>query len=315
MSLGLVIDERFKAHDTGAGHPECPARLDHAQAEIERGRDAAKFCRPPLRAASIDDIERIHTLEYVRRAQTACSEGAPFLDTPDVALSAASFDTALLAAGAGPTLADAMMAGDFKRGFALVRPPGHHAERSAAMGFCLFNNVAILARYLQQTHGMEKIAIVDWDVHHGNGTQHSFESDPSVLYVSLHQYPYYPGTGAYSETGTGAGRGATLNCPMPAGATNTAYERAFAEQVLPALELFAADCLIISAGFDAHQDDPLADVRLTTPAYRWMTERLVECAEHHGGGRVISMLEGGYHLDRLAECVAEHLEALRDKAR
>ena len=178
------------------------------------------------------------------------------------------------------------------------------------MGFCLFNNVAILARFLQKRHGFDKIAIVDFDVHHGNGTQHSFEADPSVLYVSTHQYPYYPGTGAASETGVGRGKGATLNCPMPAGATDADYERAFVEQIIPKLEGFAPKFVIVSAGFDAHGDDPLADVRLTTECFGWMSDRLMEVADRHAGGRLLSVLEGGYHLERLSECVTVHLESL-----
>ena len=168
------------------------------------------------------------------------------------------------------------------------------------MGFCLFNNVAILARYLQNRHGFDKIAIVDFDVHHGNGTQHSFEADPSVLYVSTHQYPYYPGTGAASETGVGRGEGAT----------DADYERAFVEQIIPKLEGFAPECVIVSAGFDAHRDDPLADVRLTTEFFGWMSNRLIEVADRHAGGRLLSVLEGGYHLERLSECVTVHLESL-----
>ncbi|MEX2480947.1 MAG: histone deacetylase [Gammaproteobacteria bacterium] len=310
MRTGLVYDDRFREHDTGPHHPEAPARLDAAVSAIKAAAWHDELTPVATRAADIADVERCHALTYIRRARAACAANAPFLDTMDVAISAKSWDIALLAAGAPLALADALVDGVIDNGFALVRPPGHHAEHASAMGFCLFNNVAILARYLQHTHGMDKIAILDWDVHHGNGTQHSFDQDPSVLYVSLHQYPYFPGSGAYDETGTGRGAGTTLNCPLPAGATDSAYERAFHEQVIPKIDLFKPECIIVSAGFDAHRDDPLADMQLSTGMYAWMTERVLECADSHAGGRVLSVLEGGYHLDRLGECVAVHLGGL-----
>ncbi len=310
MTTGFIYDPRFRDHDTGPYHPERAARLD---ATLDHLRQQPWF--ETLRTFStlpvdITHLETTHTLDYIRRAQAACAANAPYLDTADVAISTASYATALLAAGAPLVLADALVAGSISNGFALLRPPGHHAERDMALGFCLFNNVAILARYLKQRHGLDKIAILDWDVHHGNGTQHTFEQDPSVLYISVHQYPYYPGTGAASETGVGRGAGATLNIPVPAGAHDARYERAFAEQIMPALSAFKPECLIVSAGFDAHRDDPLADINLSTSMYGWMTARVQEVAEQYAGGRVLSVLEGGYHLQRLGECVATHLGVL-----
>ena len=180
-----------------------------------------------------------------------------------------------------------------------------------ALGFCLFNNVAVAARYLQRQHGLSKVLILDFDVHHGNGTQHTFESDPSVLFVSTHQYPYYPGTGAWSETGTGAGDGATLNCPMPAGATDDDYLAAWREKILPKIDAFAPEMIVVSAGFDAHRDDPLAQINLTTGFYAWMTHRLLELAERHCEGRLVSILEGGYDVTALADCVATHVAVLQ----
>jgi acetoin utilization deacetylase AcuC-like enzyme len=228
----------------------------------------------------------------------------------DVGISRDSFDVALVAVGSALALADSVLDGQVDNAFALSRPPGHHAEHNQALGFCVFNNVAIAARYLQRTHGVDKILILDWDVHHGNGTQHTFEEDPSVLYVSTHQYPFYPGTGAYSETGIGRGAGATLNCPMPAKAGDEAYRLAFAERILPAIEAFDPEFVVLSAGFDAHVEDPLAHICVSTECFGWMSERVVEVAERHAGGRLLSMLEGGYNLDTLPLCVAEHLQVL-----
>ena len=315
MTTGLIYDARFLDHDTGAGHPEQPARLTAAVSALDAEPWRAQLRDLSPGAADLRWIETTHRLDYIRHAEATCAAGAAYLDTPDVAISRGSYEIACLAAGAGLGLADALVAGQIDNGFALLRPPGHHAERAMALGFCVFNNVAILARYLQQQHGLDKIAILDWDVHHGNGTQHSFEEDPSVLYVSLHQYPHYPGTGSANECGSGRGRGATLNCPMPAGATDSAYERAFQEQVLPTLAQFRPEVILISAGFDAHRDDPLADVQLSTDCYGWMTARVMEVAERYAGGRVLSLLEGGYHLQRTGECVARHLAVLSGQAR
>ena len=310
MTTGFIYDERFLAHDTGPGHPERPERLTAVMSAIAHESSLASMRRLDARAADIDTLEHTHSLAYIDRARHACTSGAPFLDTSDVTISPASCDVAFLAAGAPLVLADAMVAGTIDNGFALLRPPGHHAEQNQAMGFCLFNNVAILARYLQSRHGFDKIAILDWDVHHGNGTQHSFEADPSVLYVSTHQYPYYPGTGAASETGVGRGQGATLNCPMPAGAADADYERVFVDQILPKLDAFAPECIVVSAGFDAHCDDPLADMQLSTEFFSWMTTRMMEVAEKHAAGRLLSVLEGGYNLKRLGDCVTVHLQSL-----
>jgi len=315
MPTGFAYDVRFLNHDTGRGHPETAARATAIMAHLDGLEWMHDLKRLAPVAADPAVVETVHTSAYLRRAAAACASGAPYLDSMDVAISARSYDVALLAAGAPLVLADAVMDGTIKNGFALVRPPGHHAEHDTALGFCLFNNIAILARYLQRQYAVEKVAIVDWDVHHGNGTQHTFEDDPSVLYISTHQYPFYPGSGAASETGHGRGKGTTLNCPMPAGATDSAYERAFVEQIIPALHAFAPQILLISAGFDAHRDDPLAGIQLSTNAFSWMSRRLLEVADRHCDGRVISLLEGGYNLSRVGECVAVHLDELRQAAR
>ncbi len=310
MTTGFVYDPRFLEHDTGEGHPECAARLEATLAHLRAQPWFGRLAQVAAAAAPREAVARVHAEAYIDRAAAACRAGQPFLDTLDVAISPQSCDVALLAAGAPLELADRLVRGEIDNGFALLRPPGHHAEHRMALGFCLFNNVAILARHLQAVHGLDKILIVDWDVHHGNGTQHLFEEDPSVFYVSTHQYPYYPGTGAAYETGNGRGQGATLNCPMPAGATDDAYQRAFMELILPRIEHFRPEAVLISAGFDAHRDDPLAQINLSTAMYGWMTERLMEVAQHHSGGRILSLLEGGYNLDELPRCVAAHVEVL-----
>ena len=279
-------------------------------AHLQRQDWFEQLTRLSPRAADEAWIETVHSRELITRARQACEQERPFLDVMDVGVSRDSFDVALLAVGAAQELADRVVAGEVDNAFSLCRPPGHHAEHNQALGFCLFNNVAIAARYLQKQHGLDKILILDWDVHHGNGTQHSFEDDPSVLYVSTHQYPYYPGTGARSETGVGRGEGATLNCPMPAGAGDEQYRTAFVEKILPKIDEFAPEFIIVSAGFDAHVDDPLANICLSTKFFGWMSARMMEAAERHCGGRLISMLEGGYNINKLPLCVDMHLQVL-----
>ena len=317
MTTGFLYDDRFLEHDAGPGHPERRERLSATMAYL---RSQPWFERlRQLEAGPVDErwVAEVHSTSLIERAREACARELPYLDVMDTGISRRSFDVALLAAGAALELADRVIARDVDNAFALCRPPGHHAERDLALGFCLFNNVAIAARYLQRQHGLDKVLILDWDVHHGNGTQHTFEEDPSVLYVSTHQYPFYPGTGAWSETGIGRGEGATLNCPMPAGADDALYREAFEERILPAIDAFAPQFVIISAGFDAHRDDPLAHVNLSTEFFAWMTEQLMAAADKHAGGRLVALLEGGYNVDSLPLCIAEHLKVLMhgDQAR
>lgn len=315
MTTGFLYDPRFLNHDTGAGHPERRERLVATMEHLENQDWFAQLKQVSPRVPERKWIETIHDSAYIDRAASTCKSGAPFLDVPDVSISPESYDTAMLATGSVLELADHVVSREFDNGFALIRPPGHHAENSTALGFCLFNNVAITARYLQQQHGLDKVLILDWDVHHGNGTQHSFEEDPSVLYISLHQYPYYPGTGAHSETGIGRAVGATLNCPMTAGSNDEDYRRAFTEKIIPKINEFKPDAVLISAGFDAHQADPLAQINLTTGCYGWMSQRIMEVADQHANGILISMLEGGYDLNALAQCVGQHLQVLMDDPR
>lgn len=257
-------------------------------------------------------IRAVHPADYIDRIRGVCAAGGGVLDDGDTPVGPESFEIARLAVGALLGCCDAVVSGQVRRAFAAVRPPGHHAEPEQPLGFCIFANVSIAARYLQQAHGVGKIAIVDFDVHHGNGTQAVFEADPSVLFVSLHQDPRtcYPGTGYASEIGSGPGRGLTLNIPFPPGASDAEYLEAFDQSVLPALDAFGPEFLLISAGFDAHCDDPLAQIDLTEDAFEQMTRRLVEAANNHCGGRIVSALEGGYDLRALGRCVVRHLSAL-----
>jgi acetoin utilization deacetylase AcuC-like enzyme len=257
-------------------------------------------------------IEQVHPRQYIDRIKHICEIGGGVLDQGDTPVGPGSYEIALLGTGALLQCCDAVMDGTAKRAFAAVRPPGHHAEPDRPMGFCLFSNIAIAARYLQQQHGLHKIAIVDFDVHHGNGTQAVFEADPSVFFVSLHQDPRtcYPGSGYAYETGVGPGEGFTLNLPMPPAADDTQYLKAFDEHVLPAVDAFAPEALLISAGFDAHRDDPLAQVDLSEECFEAMTRQLAHLADARCGGRVISVLEGGYNLRALGRSVVRHVRGL-----
>lgn len=310
MSTGLLYDERYLVHYAGPNHPESPGRLKVSISHLEKLPIFNKLVRLKPKVPELDWILNIHSIEYIKRVEKSCKSCLPFLDTQDVGICPSSFDIATLAVGGALRLADEIILKRITSGFALLRPPGHHAEYDVAMGFCIFNNIAILARYLQKKHGVEKVLIIDFDVHHGNGTQNAFYTDPSVFYISLHQYPFYPGTGSYDETGEGKGKGATLNCPMAAGSDNKDYKEAFIKRVIPRAKEFKPEIILISAGFDAHKDDPLANINLTTECFRWMTEQIKDVACEYSGGRIISLLEGGYNLQVLPECIETHLLSL-----
>ncbi len=315
MATGFLYDPRYLNHQTGWQHPESPERLVATLAHLKKVPWFEDLVPVQAREATPAEIIPTHTPDYIAHVKQTCEEGCSVLDSPDVGISEDSYEIATLAAGGALALADKMVAGDIDNGFGLLRPPGHHAEHEGAMGFCLFNNVAILARYLQRKHGLNKILILDWDVHHGNGTQHTFEEDPSVLYVSLHQFPFYPGTGAYHEKGIGAGKGYTLNCPMSLGSTDKDYEEAFVQKILPRAQEFKPEAVLISAGFDAHAADPLGGIRLSTQFFGWMTERVIEIADKYAGGRLLSLLEGGYNLEYLPLCIEQHLAGLSYQSR
>jgi len=309
---GLAQDERFQRHLTGPGHPERPQRLARV-AEVLEERGLASACTA-VEVSPVDRklVARVHADDYVKRVERACAEGLPHIDVPDSAISSESFEIARLAAGAVINAVGDCQAGRIDNAFCAVRPPGHHAEHDRSMGFCLFNNIAMAARCLLDDHGLSRVLVLDWDVHHGNGTQHIFEADPRVLFVSLHGHPgiVYPGTGYADERGKGKGEGFTINIPMLPPSGDAEYRRAFDETVLPAIEKFDPQFVLISAGFDAHRLDPLAPIELETESFGWMTDELVGVANNHCGGKLVSVLEGGYHLDALADSVALHVTQL-----
>ena len=290
----LLSDPRFFQHRSAAYHPERPERLDAAQAAIERARGAGLTFAPVApRAATPEELARVHSPKFLEWMNTLRGEEG-YIDA-DTYLGPESVAVAELAAGGTVALVDALIEGPVKRGIALVRPPGHHARPDQAMGFCLFNNVAIAAAHAR-TRGLSRVAIIDWDVHHGNGTQEIFYQDPNVLYVSTHQFPFYPGTGAVLETGEKAGKGFTINVPLTAGGGDAIYRGAFERVILPSLEQYAPELVIISAGFDASARDPLAEMALSADAFGWMGRALRRVADVSAGGKVLLALEGGYDL-------------------
>jgi len=303
----VVQDSRFLDHSGPAGHPERPERLTAVAGGLEPRRKHLRLLSP--RAASVDEISRIHTRDHIERVARACERAPGHLD-PDTFVSRPSFEVAKLAVGGTVDLVRAIAAGDVHAGLAAIRPPGHHAESDRAMGFCLFNNVAIAARSLQMEDGIGRILILDWDVHHGNGTQHSFEDDPTVLYVSTHEYPQYPGTGAVREAGHGRGAGFTLNVPMPAGCGDAEYLGVFQRILVPAARSFRPEFILVSCGFDPHRDDPLAGMQVSGAGFAGMSA-IVRClADELCGGRLAFVLEGGYALRGLREGTAAVLDAI-----
>ncbi len=305
---GYASDPFYLKHETEP-HPENPGRLTAIQNRLESSEFYNNLTAIQPRKATPEEITLVHDAGYVASVEQSCANGARNLDA-DTAISADSYDVALLSAGAGLNAIDQIIDGSIHNAFCAVRPPGHHAERDHAMGFCLFNNVGIAARYAQKIKGLNRIFIFDWDVHHGNGTQHSFYSDPSIYYSSIHQYPFYPGTGAKEETGTGDGLGTTLNMPMDAYSEDDDYLSIAEHKLIPEIQHYKPDLIIISAGFDAHQNDPLAQVQLTTDCFGKMTRLLMEVAGDVCEGRLLSILEGGYDYEALGDSVQLHMQTL-----
>ncbi|MBI5789436.1 MAG: histone deacetylase [Candidatus Schekmanbacteria bacterium] len=304
----LIYSDEYLKHKTHF-HPETHKRLEAIIHSLHKSGLWEKLIHLAPRAATREEITLIHTPEHIQNIEAACKQGVGNLD-PDTMICKDSYHVALLAAGGVLTAVDALFTGQINNAFCAVRPPGHHAETNIAMGFCLFNNIAIAARYAQQKNYCERVLILDWDAHHGNGTQHAFWEDSSVFYCSLHQYPHYPGSGAEEERGAGSGEGFTLNLPMPVNACDQTYMQALTEKFIPAAEKFAPQLILISAGFDAHTADPLADLAITTDGFRHMTDLVLKLAEQICQGRIISVLEGGYNLPALGDSVAGHIQEL-----
>ena len=310
LPTALLCDPAYRLHTTGAFHPEQPARMDavlqglHIAGLLNRCRLIAP------RPATEDEMLRVHTSAYLAQVQADLAAGRHQLSTGDTAIGPESERIARLAAGGVLAAVEAVLAGEVANAFAVVRPPGHHASAGRGMGFCIYNSIAIAARHLQAVHGLGRILIADWDVHHGNGTEAIVLTDPSVLYVSSHQAPHYPGSGSRSEQGQGAGRGFTINVPMPAGSGGAEVLAAWRDELLPAIEAFAPEFVLISAGFDGRRGDPLGDFQLDDADFAALTRLLMGVAERHAGGRLVSVLEGGYDLPGLAAASAAHMGAL-----
>lgn len=310
-NTGIIYHPDYLKHETGPGHPESPERLVSIMDRLEETGLLKSLALIEPKPAKEDDILLIHSKDHLDTIKTAWEKGFTAI-TADTPISEESYRVALLAAGGVITGIDRIMTGEFANGMALVRPPGHHAAPDRAMGFCLFNNVAIGAGHIRKRYGIGKVLIVDWDLHHGNGTQEAFYDDPSVLYFSTHQYPHYPGTGSLHETGEGEGKGFTINAPMRAGTTPEEFMKKFRDALYERALEFSPWFILISAGFDAHRNDPLGDLLLTEDSYAEMTRIVLDIADRSCKGRVLSALEGGYNLKALAYSVEAHLRVMTE---
>ncbi len=303
-------DSKCRKHDAGPGHPEQPARYDAVLAALEKAGLRAKMREVPSRAMTRDDLLLVHTAEYLDLAEREIRGGAEQLSTGDTGVGEHSWEAAMAAAGCALAATEAVVKGDATTAFCLVRPPGHHAGAARGMGFCIMNNIALAARHAQKRLGVGRVAIVDWDVHHGNGTQDIFYADGSVFFFSTHQSPWYPGTGAANETGEGAGKGTTLNCPLPAFSGRVEIFECFERKLVPAMEKFRPELVLISAGFDSRAGDPLGQFQLADADFADLTRIVRGIAGKYAQGRVVSILEGGYSLSGLASAATAHVAAL-----
>jgi acetoin utilization deacetylase AcuC-like enzyme len=308
--VGFICHELFVQHLAGYNHVESPRRVEAILARAKRSPIAKELVFVEAEPARLEWLERVHDRNYVQMILSLVVEEPVILDWGDTVATRMTPQAALHAAGAGVQASRLVLDGEVSSAFCCVRPPGHHAGRNRAMGFCVFNNIAVAASHLVEEEGLARVAIVDWDVHHGNGTEEMFIDDDRVLYISLHQYPHYPGTGHSSTTGTGRGRGYTINIPMTAGGGDREYLAAFRDRILPALDDFVPEFILVSAGFDGHAEDPLAGMTVTSSGYGAMTALTKASAEKHCHGRIVSFLEGGYDIEALAESVEAHLAAL-----
>jgi acetoin utilization deacetylase AcuC-like enzyme len=309
---GFLYDERFLLHLTGPRHPEVPERLEAIFRGIQGAGLLPKLTLIKGRSADEKIIRMVHSSDLINRFRDACYGGLTEFEHPDNQISFESFETALLAVGGVLEAVDRVMEGKLDNAFCAVRPPGHHAEVNQALGFCYFNNVAIAARHLQRAWKIERVGIVDFDVHHGNGTQHIFEKDSSVFYYSIHEHPTfaYPGTGREFEKGVDEGDGFTLNSPVLPNQGDEEYRALIERDLVPAFARFKPEVILVSAGFDAHVDDDMSDINLSTEGFSWIMEEIVNMADRYSQGRIVSILEGGYCLNRLPELINNHLEIL-----
>jgi acetoin utilization deacetylase AcuC-like enzyme len=308
MTTVLMADPIFREHLAGRAHPERPERYDAVIEGLARAGLLQRMRRAEARTATDDELLLCHTAEYLKTARRDVESGRPYLSTGDTDITPNSWEVAARAAGGVLNAVDAVLTGTARNAFCAVRPPGHHASASRGMGFCLFNNVAIAARHAQSRHGVGRVLIVDWDVHHGNGTQDIFYRDPSVFFFSTHQWPLYPGTGRADETGDGPGEGTTMNFPFPAGSGRSEILGAVENHLLPAAARFRPDLVLISAGFDSRAGDPLGSFTLSDEDFADLTRAVMGI----NGGRAVSVLEGGYNLDGLASSSSSHVAALLD---
>jgi acetoin utilization deacetylase AcuC-like enzyme len=306
----FVYDPIYQKHLTGQGHPERPQRLAAVVDSLKKTGLDKRMKRVEPVAGRDEDVLRCHEAEYLKAVKRDIAAGADRLSTGDTNICPDSLEVALKAVGGVLAATDQVCTGKAANAFCAVRPPGHHATDKRGMGFCIFNNVAIAARYAQKKHKIGKVLIVDWDVHHGNGTQDIFYEDDSVFFLSTHQSPWYPGTGAKNETGTGKGLGATMNFPLPAGAGRKQVLGAFTDKLVPAMREFKPELVLISAGFDSRRDDPLGRFTLDDDDFADLTQVAMDIADEHAGGRIVSVLEGGYRLEGLASATAAHVKTL-----
>jgi len=309
---GFLFDNIFLEHKTTPDHPEKPERLAAIIDNLKEKKLYSELVHVPVAPVEMKYLLEVHTKEYVEHVKQVCQGDESYLDSSDTPVSEKSYEAALMAAGAVTSAIDSVMEGKITNAFCAVRPPGHHAEKDRAMGFCIFNNIAIGARYIQEKYKLPKVLIVDWDVHHGNGTQHSFYNDPDVLYFSVHQFPFYPGTGSESEKGVGKGLNFTINAPLHAGSTDADYMQVFENKLKPAALSFSPDFVLISAGFDAHKNDLLGGMKATEQGFSQMTRIVKEIAQKCCQSRLVSVLEGGYNLQALAGSVEAHIRVLME---
>lgn len=306
----FLYDEVYLEHDTGMFHPETSARLSSIHNRLSQAPWFGELKHVKAAVAEVDDVSLVHEPAYIHIAEEVCQMGIQQLPTGDTTVCRESYNIAMKAVGGVLSVVDHVMAGEAKNGFCAVRPPGHHATGNLGMGFCVFNNIAVAARYAQKKYNMKRVLIADWDVHHGNGTQDIFYNDDSVFFMSTHQSPWYPGSGHREETGEGKGKGYTMNRPFSSGAGNDEIIGAFRDNFLPAAKEFKPDFTLISAGFDSRINDPLGGFRINDQGFRDLTKIMLEIANISGGGRLVSLLEGGYHLQGLAMAVEAHVHEL-----